>query len=155
MTDPDCGARQAEPDFVRVGAADAHTAAQLRIEFSHWLRRRCAIDSVRFSDVVLVVNEALANAAEFAYVDSPRVGTVTIEASYGAADNRLDVRVSDHGTWRETGPALRSNARGRGIPLMEALADRATIDRTVAGTVVHLQFDDVVGADTKMFAASA
>ena len=154
MTDQDCGARQAEPDFLRVGAADAHTAAQFRIEFSHWLRARCATDSVRFSDVVLVVNEALANAAEFAYVDSPHVGTVTIEATYGAADNRLGVSVSDRGTWRETHPALRSNARGRGIPLMEVLADRTTIERTASGTVVHLQFENVVGAGTEAFAVS-
>ena len=44
------------------------SAATVRREFSDWLRRYFTLDATKASDVVLAVNEAMANAAEFAYV---------------------------------------------------------------------------------------
>ena len=150
MSDPNT---HHDRDFVRSGVADAGAVSQWRRDFSAWLARRFAMDKVRHGDAILAVYEALANAAEFAYVGSS--GTVTIEAHHDANDSRLSVTVRDHGTWRETVPTLRDNTRGRGIPLMKALADRATIERGPAGTVVRLQFDNIRLVDPEAFAESA
>ena len=53
----------------RMCVADAARAAQIRREFSDWLERYFTLDATKASDVVLAVNEAMANAAEFAYRD--------------------------------------------------------------------------------------
>ena len=85
--------------------------------------------------------EAIANAAEFAYVDAPQRGTMDVSAAYDVDSDTLAVRVNDRGRWRhnisESATAERP-FRGRGIPLMRALADYATIDRTPQGTHVTL-----------------
>ena len=43
-----------------------------RHELSQWLRAHFALDPVRRNDVLLAVNEALTNAAEFAYRGAAR-----------------------------------------------------------------------------------
>ncbi|MEC9323118.1 MAG: ATP-binding protein, partial [Actinomycetota bacterium] len=61
--------------FERLGLdADATAVAHVREEFALWLKRFFVVDAVRFSDLVLAINEALANAAEFAYVLAERPG---------------------------------------------------------------------------------
>ena len=155
MNGPDCNASPDEQRFVGAVVADVQTATRLRRAFGQWLRERCTIDEVRFADIVLTVYEALANVAEFAYLDSPDGGAVTIEAAYSAPDNRLDVTVSDHGRWREIDPALRSNTRGRGIPLMKALADHTVIETQTSGTVVRLRFNDLDVPDAAAVAVPA
>ena len=113
--------------------------ARLRHELSRWLRAHFALDPVRLNDVLLAVNEALTNAAEFAYPEQR--GTMALEVRYDVADGTLIVDVSDRGRWRHVDPAAQPNTRGRGIPLMRALADRTTISRLPNGTHVRLQFD--------------
>src|SRR5690242_10611830 len=135
------------PVFVGSGSADAATVSQLRRDFAAWLGQRFALDEVRFSGAVLAVYEALANAAEFAYVGLPAAGTLSLEAHHDDAANRLNVQIRDHGSWREVMHAARDNTRGRGIPLMKALADETIIDRSPSGTVVLLRFDDVRAVD--------
>ncbi|GAB7143200.1 ATP-binding protein [Mycobacterium riyadhense] len=123
-------------------AADALTATRTRVEFGSWLQRHFTLSAERFSDLLLAVNEALANAAEFAYADAPRGGTMDVNAAYDFDSDTLAVTVSDHGRWRV--PELPTvgtspySIRGRGIPLMRALADEATIDATPHGTQVTL-----------------
>jgi serine/threonine-protein kinase RsbW len=141
--------------FVGSGTADAATVSQLRRDFADWLGQRFAVDEIKLSGAILAVYEALANAAEFAYVDSPAAGTLSLEAHHDSTANRLDVTIRDFGRWRETVQAVPDNTRGRGIPLMKALADKAVIDRGPSGTVVVLQFDDVRPVERETFAASA
>jgi serine/threonine-protein kinase RsbW len=131
--------------FVRVGiAADGEAAAHLREEFSGWLETFFDLDSIRSSDLLLATNEALANAAEFAYATVDRPGTMDMLAAFDPAEGVLTVTVADRGVWRERTPAAHANkARGRGIPLMEALTDRAEIDRSPAGTRVVLQWTGI------------
>lgn len=126
--------------FVRTGVtADARSAARTRIEFGAWLNRYFSLCTDRFSDLLLAVNEAIANAAEFAYVDATQRGTVDVRAAYDADSDTLAVTVDDRGRWRQKVPAQHSaQMRGRGIPLMEALADEAAIARTPQGTRVTL-----------------
>ncbi len=124
-------------------AADARSAARTRAEFGMWLDRHFRLGAERSNDLLLAVNEALANAAEFAYVDAGRRGTVDLSATYDAAADTLAVTVNDRGRWRQQVPEPATvppqpQVRGRGIPLMRALADRVTIDRTPRGTHVSL-----------------
>lgn len=108
-----------------------------------WLGRHFRLGAERGNDLLLAVDEALANAAEFAYVDAARRGTVDLSATYDDAADTLAVTVNDRGRWRQQAPEPatmppRPQVRGRGIPLMRALADRVTIDRSPQGTHVTL-----------------
>lgn len=153
MTEPQPTSAGVAADFVRTDIADARTVARFRAEFGHWLREHFVLDTVRLNDVLLAVNEALTNAAEFAYrargpaghrpgAPGPgEEGTVELRAHYSpAADGTLQVDVSDRGQWRHVDPAQQPNTRGRGIPLMRALADRITISSLPTGTRVRLDF---------------
>jgi serine/threonine-protein kinase RsbW len=153
MTDPNGPTDPGDEGFIRIDTADARSVARVRNELSLWLRSRFDLDAARLNDVLLAVNEALTNAAEFAYPG--RRGTMTMQARYDAPDRTLSVDVSDCGTWRQTDPNLASNTRGRGIPLMRALADRATISQLPTGTRVQLRFGNIVPVGAQACAAPA
>lgn len=155
MNDPNrtSGART-DVSFVCHGSADGHTVAQVRHEFSQWLRAHFALDAEKLSDVVLAVNEALTNAAEFAYLDSAEVGTMALQARH-TDDRRLTVVVSDNGTWRQPNPEAHGHTRGRGIPLMRALAEHTTISPRPTGTRVELTFDGCPPIGEEPYATSA
>jgi serine/threonine-protein kinase RsbW len=143
----DFGRRDSSAHFAHTNVmADAACAAQMRQEFSVWLRRYFALDATQLSDVVLAVNEALANAAEFAYSTVDRPGAMHLRADYDGGTSLLTVTVTDEGAWRIADPEKNGHSRGRGIPLMRALADRATIDASSAGTRVRLEWNHVAAA---------
>lgn len=130
--------------FERLGLdADATAVAHVREEFAEWLKRFFVVDAVRFSDLVLAINEALANAAEFAYVLAERPGTIDMRAIYDSDGQKLVVEISDRGTWRprQVDPVPRT--RGRGIPLMETLSDESDIDTSDDGTHVRLAWNGI------------
>ena len=125
--------------FARVGvAADGEAAARLREEFARWLEQHFELDSIRSSDLLLATNEALANSAEFAYWKADEPGTMDLHAEFEPTAGTLTVTIVDRGCWRERAPGYANKARGRGIPLMEALTDRWDIDRSPEGTQVRL-----------------
>jgi anti-sigma regulatory factor (Ser/Thr protein kinase) len=144
-----------ELGFSSNGPADARTVAEFRNAFAQWLRATFALDTERLSDVLLAVNEALTNAAEFAYVQSQQPGTMSVTARYDAAARRLMAMVSDQGAWLAKEPDGEPNTRGRGIPLMHALSDRATINGSASGTRVQLEFDNCPLVSQAPFATSA
>lgn len=130
--------------FERFGLdADARAVSRTREEFAQWLHRFFNVDAVRSSDLVLAINEALANAAEFAYLRAERPGTIDIQATYHPTEQKLTAKICDRGTWRtrQTDPAPRT--RGRGIPLMETLSDQATIETSTDGTRVQLEWNGI------------
>ena len=130
--------------FERIGiAADAENAARVREEFARWLEQFFDLDPIRSSDVVLAINEALANAAEFAYLSAGRVGTMDMQARYDLDAATLTAMISDSGVWRMSDPNSASRTRGRGIPLMRALSDRASIESSSEGTQVLLGWNGV------------
>ncbi|WP_019972797.1 ATP-binding protein [Mycobacterium sp. 141] len=134
---------QAQPTcFTKVDVtAVPESATRIRHELADWLHGHMLLDSVKSSDVVLAVNEALANAAEFAYLSSPQPGVMHLHAEYDPGAAVLTVTVADQGRWWMSESSSKDPARGRGIPLMYALSDRAIIDSTAAGTRVELQWD--------------
>jgi serine/threonine-protein kinase RsbW len=130
--------------FIRTDVvADPGNAAAVRREFSDWLRQHFTLDATKTSDVVLAVNEAMANAAEFAYVTLEHPGTMRVQADYDGSAATLTVTVTDEGAWRRVDAGMPQLKRGRGIPLMHALADRATVDSSQTGTRVCLEWTHV------------
>ncbi|AQA05237.1 hypothetical protein BVC93_25770 [Mycobacterium sp. MS1601] len=123
--------------------ADAVNVVTLREELEHWLRHRFELDSLRLNDVVLAVNEALANVAEFAYRHCDQTGTVDIRAEYERATSILTITVTDYGSWRDSSEREPRRTRGRGIPLMEALSDEVGIDAGAQGTTVCMRFGNI------------
>jgi anti-sigma regulatory factor (Ser/Thr protein kinase) len=115
----------------------------MRAEFESWLDRHFRLSAERRSDLVLAVNEALANAAEFAYADASRRGTMDVGAAYDEKSDTLSVTIDDRGRWRPTRPdpadvQHQPQIRGRGIQLMRVLADDVAIDPAPEGTRVRL-----------------
>nr|WP_090280656.1 ATP-binding protein [Mycolicibacterium komanii]CRL76819.1 anti-sigma regulatory factor [Mycolicibacterium komanii] len=143
-----------ELGFSSNGPADAQTVAEFRNAFAQWLKSNFALDADRLSDILLAVNEALTNAAEFAYAGFEQAGTMSVTARYEAENRQLTAIVTDQGAWLEKEPDA-SSTRGRGIQLMRALSDRATVDGSPSGTRVQLEFDDCRLASEEPFATSA
>ena len=116
--------------FTRTGiAADAVGAAQTRVELGELLDQQFALGDERLNDLRLATYEALANAAEFAYLDFPTPGTMDLRAHYDSGSDCLAVTIKDRGKWRQPvddsiGADARFSLRGRGFP-MHALADEA------------------------------
>ncbi|MDT7796463.1 MAG: hypothetical protein QOD59_5904 [Mycobacterium sp.] len=136
--------------FARIDAvADPQSAAQIRSEFSTWLGQHFTLDPAKASDMVLAVNEAMANVAEYAYVMADRPGAMHVLASYDGTAATLTVTVIDEGAWRSVDPAATAPRRGRGIPLMHALADHASVDSSGAGTRVSLEWNRIAAAHTR------
>ena len=127
--------------FERFGLdADAAVVATVRRDVAAWLTQFFALDDVRRSDVVLAINEALANSAEFAYVTADQPGTIDIQAVYDPGTRTLTACISDRGTWRQRQVEPAPRTRGRGIPLMETLSDDATIEPSKSGTTVRMNW---------------
>lgn len=123
------------------GAADAVTAARLRRTLQRWLHDVAGMPSGVHSDIVLAVNEALANCVEHAYRAHRTVGTMTLQASYDSAAQSIRVCVSDRGTWYRCPPKRPNDpAASRGIMLMHALSEHCTIKARPSGTTVCLDY---------------
>jgi anti-sigma regulatory factor (Ser/Thr protein kinase) len=87
-------------------------------------------------DLILAVDEAVTNAVEHAYPD--RAGAVHLQLTRRAC-GELAVTVEDDGTWRP--PPTDPGFRGRGLRLIEALADHALITHTPSGTTVTMSWN--------------
>jgi serine/threonine-protein kinase RsbW len=130
--------------FERFGTvADAATAGQTRDEFARWLATFFDLDPNRTSDLVLAINEALANSAEHAYPANGAHGTTDVRATYDPIQSTLTVTILDRGVWRTAGPSSNNRSRGRGIPLMTALSDDVSIQTSSRGTLVSLAWTQV------------
>lgn len=85
-------------------------------------------------DLVLAVHEALTNVVDHAYLGRTP-GPMTLLAQCAGAG--ITVTVSDRGHWRTEGSAP-EDRRGRGLPLIRALAPTVTFDIHPSGTAVHI-----------------
>lgn len=83
-------------------------------------------------DVTLAVSEAAANAIEHAGAPSSPSITVTGERT----DGRVVLKIRDYGRWNDTPP---DPDRGRGLALIDALAETSGIERTPEGTTVTIR----------------
>ncbi|GAA1701354.1 anti-sigma regulatory factor [Mycolicibacterium murale] len=120
-------------------AATATAAAAVRDRLGVWLDSR-GVSTLQISDIMLAVNEALANCVEHAYTNHAVAGSMSIQADHDPTVGSLSICITDHGTWRTPQPCLPRDTRGRGITLMHALADHCTINGRPVGTTVCLDY---------------
>ena len=102
----------------------------LRRRLRTWLELRGLSDDER-DDAILAVSEACNNAIEHAYRAEPGLIRLVIDYREGT----LAIRIEDRGGWQPKSPSFE---RGRGIPLMRAVMDMATIEHDAHGTSVTL-----------------
>ncbi|MDQ7802811.1 SpoIIE family protein phosphatase [Amycolatopsis sp. A133] len=104
-----------------------------------WLRAWLAnaeLEEDLAQDVLVAAGEACANAVEHAYHGSMgATGHLTARFTGG----HLVVTVADRGRWKQP-PPDNHVLRGRGVPMMEALADSVTFRHDATGTTVTLEW---------------
>ncbi len=110
--------------------AEIESIPVMRRLLTRWLDEAGATAADR-DDLALASAEAAANAIEHAYGLAP--GVVELRA-WTAEDGRAKVAIRDFGNWR----APRGTHRGRGLPLMEGLADDVEVVRSDEGTTIEL-----------------
>jgi serine/threonine-protein kinase RsbW len=123
------------------GPARPDTAAEWRRALQRWLQQEVHAPEEIREDVVLGVNEALANCVEHAYRSHHQVGAMKLQASYDPDAESIRVCVSDRGSWRKPSSRHSNDPRAsRGIMLMHGLADHCTIHARPNGTSVYLDY---------------
>jgi anti-sigma regulatory factor (Ser/Thr protein kinase) len=134
----DPGGGDPQPFRCSQNPADANTVSRARTAFGGWLQQHCPLTTTTAHDVLLAVNEALANAVEHAYAGTS--GNVDLTASYDVAHDTLTATVEDYGHWRPPNATAdpRFSRRGRGLVLMRALAEDTAIESSETGTRVSL-----------------
>jgi serine/threonine-protein kinase RsbW len=132
---PDSGSRLAPADLMIVLPAVSSSASLVRQRTRAWL------DALGWpaddgEDVVMAVNEAVANVVDHAYLGRPHRGEVRV---YGWPANppgthRVVITVADGGRWRPV-PGDPGH-RGRGLRMMHACMESVLIQPAAAGTTV-------------------
>ena len=117
-----------EERIERTIGADRMQIALLRADLRTWLVAHGVQPECRDA-VLLACSEAVANAIEHGYRDDP-FGTIDVVATVTA--EAIEVRVTDHGTWR--GPVA-DVSRGRGLQLIRESMDQVLFDRGDGTTV--------------------
>ena len=118
--------------FLKKLPARTMELAPLRRDLREWLTQHVD-DRAQVNAILTTVGEASANAIDHAYADH-RDPLMRVEA--GRIGDELILNVTDTGRWK---PPVPTPERGRGITMMEVLADQVTIDRRASGTSVTLR----------------
>jgi serine phosphatase RsbU (regulator of sigma subunit)/anti-sigma regulatory factor (Ser/Thr protein kinase) len=118
--------------FLKKLPAQTTELAPLRRDLREWLAERLD-DPGQVNAVLTTVGEASSNAIDHAYPDHPDP-LMRVEATQ--IGDELILNITDTGRWK---PPVPNAERGRGIAMMDALADQVTIDRRASGTSVTLR----------------
>ena len=126
-----------DTSFVATMPADFAQMAAVRHQLRSWLAG-LDVGADLEHNIILSVGETLANAIEHGNeLDAETHASVEIFAH----PETIDATISDLGHWTADPEALSDESeRGRGLTLINGLADRAFANRTPYGTSVHLQF---------------
>ncbi|OXM75088.1 MULTISPECIES: ATP-binding protein [Amycolatopsis] len=123
--------RRSGEALVREVTAVAAQATILRRVLLGWVRGR-GLPPELAADLELAAYEAMANVVDHAYPDGTH-GTMTVTARHDPG--AIVVCVADTGRWRD---GLSDPLRGRGLPLIRALAPEVTVTSTSTGTTVTM-----------------
>jgi serine/threonine-protein kinase RsbW len=129
MSAPACG-----PDPLRLRLAASslpERLSEVRAQMAEWSAGIGATEDL-VDDIVLATHEALANVADHAYPDGR--GDALLDAA--CVDGVVRISVQDHGAWQP--PASDPGWRGRGLVIINGLADHVDVDRTPTGTSVAM-----------------
>lgn len=114
--------------------ADVGQLAPARDALRSWLTK-VQVGADQAMDVLVAAGEAVANAIEHGHRHSPD-GIISLGAT--ALVGRLQLTITDTGTWKSPRPTTEQSRRGRGIALMRGLMQDVTINADTTGTTVHL-----------------
>jgi anti-sigma regulatory factor (Ser/Thr protein kinase) len=114
---------------------DGPHTVDLRHRLQAWLAGQ-AVSQACQEDIVLATYEAIANAVEHGYRPTVPTGSVTVTVT--VHDTHIDTVVADNGRWRT--PPADPGYRGRGFALIDALAERWSINHNTTGTTVTIRF---------------
>lgn len=114
--------------------AQPRQLADLRHELTRWAAQTL-LHAEQAEGLVLASYEALANVALHAYGDDD--GTLKLHARCRTDPPQVEVTVTDNGHWRAT-RADRSEFGGRGLVLINGMADEAEITAGEHGTTVRM-----------------
>jgi serine/threonine-protein kinase RsbW len=109
----------------------------LRQAVTGWARH-VGFSGYGVDDMVLAVDEAVANSIEHGYRDRPagQPGTVVLFAARASAQQTVHVIVADNGIWRP--PPADKGTRGRGLPIIKKVTDAFQLHHNEGGTVTLL-----------------
>ncbi len=122
-------AKAASLDLTLPATAQSVTVARHRLRA--WLEENAPeLDPVSRADLEVAWSEACSNVVRHAYGPAE----ASFDASASRVGNRVLMKVRDTGQWRAPG----NRSGGRGLPLMEELADELVIDRQAESTTVTM-----------------
>ncbi|MCO1654115.1 ATP-binding protein [Pseudonocardia humida] len=125
--------------------AEAASARVVRRRLREWLLRWGWRDD-DLDDVILAVDEAVANVVDHAYLGQAVPGTVNVYAwtTTGSQGRLVTVSVTDQGRWRPVpaDPGL----RGRGLLMMSTCTASLHIEHSAGGTAVTMTSKPLPGS---------
>jgi anti-sigma regulatory factor (Ser/Thr protein kinase) len=124
--------------FCHVLEVEPAVASLLRRAFRRWL---AGWPSEEVDDLVLALNEAVANVVDHAYLEAEpdryrKVEVLAEQVRSPDGERRVRTEVTDSGCWRPI-PANPGH-RGRGLLMMRACTDSLDVQSTPAGTRVSM-----------------
>ncbi|HZC93987.1 MAG TPA: SpoIIE family protein phosphatase [Mycobacterium sp.] len=127
--------------FAAVVPAALGRIAEARHQLRDWLAH-VPVDPRREADILLATGEAVTNAIEHGS-GSDAHKTVSVEAF--VRGHTITATVSDAGRWSgDSSASQRSQQRGRGLTMINGLADHVRTARTPHGTRITLSFEHAV-----------
>jgi signal transduction histidine kinase/CheY-like chemotaxis protein/anti-sigma regulatory factor (Ser/Thr protein kinase) len=127
--------------FATVLRAAPVNIPEARHRLRHWLAG-IALDPRREADILLATGEAVSNAIEHGSGDDS-LRTVSIEAF--VRGHTVSATISDTGRWSgDSSASQRSLRGGRGLTMINGLADHVKTVRTAHGTRITLDFHHAV-----------
>lgn len=127
---------QGQPDELNLWLSGPELCARLaevRARLGVWARH-AGLTGDTVDDLVLAASEALTNVVDHAYGGAE--GDAWVHAGRNAIG--IVVTVRDGGRWRDPDPD--PGLRGRGLTMIDALADCMCVERRDRGTVVTMQW---------------
>jgi serine phosphatase RsbU (regulator of sigma subunit)/CheY-like chemotaxis protein/anti-sigma regulatory factor (Ser/Thr protein kinase) len=122
-------AKTSSLDLTLPATAQSVTVARHRLRA--WLEENAPeLDPIARADLEVAWSEACSNVVRHAYGPAE----ASFDASASREGNRVLMKVRDTGQWRSPG----NRSGGRGLPLMEELADELVIDRQAESTTVTM-----------------
>jgi len=126
--------RRPYPPLAIHRAVNADQLGTLRHELADWLSA-AGVAEQRLADIVLAVNEAVANSIEHGY-QGRKPGKIRLKCENDGA--RVRVKITDKGSWKPV--STDPGGRGRGLLLIRAVSDWLEMDCTPKGTTVDMSF---------------
>ena len=116
------------------GPAIADRLSAVRRAIQAWAEH-AGLSADLIEQLALAGYEAMANVVEHAYA-GVALGLLSVQVS--ASPELVDVLVEDQGKWRVSD--ARPGFRGRGLQLINGLAEQATVTSTEQGTTVRMRW---------------